>query len=342
MYYYFDTDIFEMYPDRITVLKGDITDTEAVKAAFREHFDTVINCAASVKHFADYDSLMAVNLHGVENLAGLCLEKGVRLIHVSTLSVGGDMADGAGKDKVLRENVLELGQDVKANAYVYSKYLAERHVIGRIEKDGLDAKIMRVGNLMGRDRDGEFQMNFRTNNFVNTLRAYSVLRCFPYSGLDERVEFSPIDETAAAIVKLSGTGREFTVFHVNNSNSVEMGEIISVMRECGLDIRYAEDEIFDEKVRTALLDDRINSYIAPLVNYDADNGEKYEEVPAENSFTIKALYRLGFHWRVTDSEYLRKLIEGLKTLGFFDGRVPDSASMQDALDSGWKPHTERN
>lgn len=176
-----------MYPDRITVLRGDITEKDSLKAAFCEHFSIVINCAASVKHFANYESLMSVNLHGVENLAELCIENAVRLIHVSTVSVGGDMLKSSVHEAVLKENTLELGQDVESNMYVYSKYLAERHIIDRIKNDGLKAKIMRVGNLMGRNKDGEFQMNFKTNNFVNTLRAYSVLGCFPLEGNRKRI-----------------------------------------------------------------------------------------------------------------------------------------------------------
>ena len=68
----------------------------------------------------------------------------------------------------------------------------------------------------------------------------------------------------------------------------------------------------------ALLDDSINSYISPLINYDTKNSEKYAEVPADNRFSVKALYRLSFHWRVTENEYLSRVIDGLKTLGFFD------------------------
>ena len=79
-----------------------------------------------------------------------------------------------------------------------------------------------------------------------------------------------------------------------------------------------KDEIFEEKVKNTLLDDRLNSYISPLINYDTENSEEYEEVPADNKFTVKALYRLSFHWRVTESEYLSRFIDGLKTLGFFD------------------------
>ena len=37
-----------------------------------------------------------------------------------------------------------------------------------------------------------------------------------------------------------------------------------------------------------------------------------------NGFTVKALYRLGFKWSIIDMDYLKKTVEMLKTLGFFE------------------------
>jgi hypothetical protein len=66
------------------------------------------------------------------------------------------------------------------------------------------------------------------------------------------------------------------------------------------------------------LDDRINSFVSPLVNYKTDNDENIRENDVDNVFTVKALYRLGFHWNITDKEYIENAIVMLKTLGFFD------------------------
>ncbi|MCR5061062.1 MAG: hypothetical protein K6A80_08550 [Saccharofermentans sp.] len=38
----------------------------------------------------------------------------------------------------------------------------------------------------------------------------------------------------------------------------------------------------------------------------------------DNSYTVKALYRLGFSWPVISADYLEKSIEALTTPGFFD------------------------
>jgi thioester reductase-like protein len=248
----------------------------------------------------------------------MCVEKGARLIHVSTVSVAGDILGDQPHPPVLTEDKLELGQETESNGYVHSKYLAEKIILEMIDEEGLDAKIMRVGNLMSRQLDGEFQANFATNNFMSTLRSYVALGGFPVDEMDMEDEFSPIDEVARAIVLLSGTDGRFTVFHPYNSHHVEMGNIILAMQQCGIDIDVVEDDEFIRRLRKALADEAINAYVSPLVNYNLDDDEIRYELESDNRFTVKALYRLGFQWSITELGYLRKAIEMMQLLGFFD------------------------
>ena len=318
MFYYFEMDIRPFIGKRITVLDGDITSTQSLEAFEGIDFATVFNCAASVKHFANFSFLKSINVDGVCNLAELCLRKGARLIHVSTVSVGGDVIGSDAVEQTLTEDRLEMGQDTISNGYVHTKFLAEQAILDMVGSRGLDAKIMRVGNLMSRQQDGEFQVNFSTNNFMSTLKSYVALGCFPVSEMDETDEFSPIDEVARGIVLLAGTDAKFTVFHVYNSHTVEMGNIIRAMQESGLDVDVVDDQTFSKRLREALADDRINAYVSPLVNYSLDDDEIRYENPCTNRFTVKALYRLGFQWSITELRYLRQAIEMMQTLGFFD------------------------
>ena len=317
LYYYFDTDYKELFGKRVFVAEGDLTDPESLKAAMKADFSTVINAAASVKHFAEIGRLMNNNYRGVENLAALCLEKGVRLIQISTVSVAGDAIGGLREGQCLREDRLEIGQDVESNGYVHSKYLAEKHILECIEQKHLDARIIRVSNLSSRIRDGEFQMNFRTNAFMNTLRAYAALHCYPASGMSGKIEFSYIDETARAVVLLSGTGGPFTVFHAYNSHTVEMGDIIYAMNDLGIRIDVVKDAEFRKRLREGLADDGINHFLSPLVDYDLSDDDNRTEIPVENGFTINALYRLGFRWEITDIAGIERMLHALDTLGFF-------------------------
>ena len=318
MFYYFEMDIRPFIGKRITVIDGDITNAQSLEALEDIDFDTVFNCAASVKHFANFSFLKSINVDGVCKLAELCLKKNARLIHVSTVSVGGDVIGSDAVEQTLSEDRLEMGQDTISNGYVHTKFLAEQAILDMVGSRGLDAKIMRVGNLMSRQQDGEFQMNFSTNNFMSTLKSYVALECFPVSEMDETDEFSPIDEVAHGILLLAGTDAKFTVFHVYNSHTVEMGNIIRAMQVSGLNVDVVDDRTFSQRLREALADDRINAYVSPLVNYSLDDDEIRYENPCTNRFTVKALYRLGFQWSITEMHYLRQAIEMMQTLGFFD------------------------
>ena len=317
-FYYFDENDIATEDDRLVVIDGDITDPESVKKLEELDFDTVINCAACVKHFAQPEYLKRINVYGVDNLIDLCIKKKARLIQLSTVSVAGDSFRDRGGRDILTEDRLEIGQEVESNGYVYSKYLAEKHVINAIASSGLDAKVIRLGNLMSRHVDGEFQINFHTNNFMNTLKSYVFMKSFPVQEMDEADELSPIDEVARAVLLLSGTDRKFTVFHAYNSHSIEMGDFIYALSESGFDISVIGEDDFDRKLKEMVADEEHNHFVAPLINYNLDDDALRIENGIENGFTVKALYRLGFKWSIIDMDYLKKTVEMLKTLGFFE------------------------
>ena len=117
---------------------------------------------------------------------------------------------------------------------------------------------------------------------------------------------------------LAGTNREFTVFHAYNSHLIELGDLVYILNDNGLKVDVVDKKVFNEKLTAALSDERINSSVSPLVNYKTDNDENMVEIDVDNTFTVKALYRLGFHWNITDREYIDSTIKMMKTLGFFD------------------------
>ena len=141
----------------------------------------------------------------------------------------------------------------------------------------------------------------------------------PVSVLDEPIEFSPIDCTAAAVINLAGTNKKFTVFQACNGHNVEMGDVVEMLNRCGIQIKIVKDEEFMEAMNQALADEKKNMLVAGLISYESSDTEKTEElIGYENSFTTKALYRLGFKWPIINEIYLQKSLEALATLGFFD------------------------
>lgn len=315
--YYFDTPFMDAFEDRIVCIDGDITDRDMVKSLARFSFTAVINCAACVKHFVKDDLLDRINVEGVRNIVELCVETGRRMVQISTTSVAGEgNARTVPSSKRMHENELYFGQ-ILENDYIRTKFLAERLILEACVKDGLEAKIIRVGNLMSRKSDGEFQINFVTNGFMRALGAYKTLGCFPVGAMHAPAEFSPIDSTAAAVLKLAASGGGFTVFHAYNSHRIYMSDVIYAMGAYGFEIRIVPDEEFEQILKSAAGQGEKSDAVLGLIAYASDDENQRYELMSENQFTAEALYRLGYKWPITDDAYLENAIKALDTLEFF-------------------------
>ncbi|MDY6367746.1 MAG: amino acid adenylation domain-containing protein, partial [Clostridia bacterium] len=314
--YYFDSPLDELVEKYVEVVDSDVTDATLSDKLKKYEFDTVINCAALVKHFAVDDSIERINVGGVENLIKVSKERGVRLVQISTLSVAGENVDKKFDDNFkMKENMLDFGQDI-SNKYVHSKFNAEKAILTACES-GFDGKIIRVGNLMNRESDGEFQANSITNGFMRDLKGYATLKKFPVNSMDIAVDFSPIDEVAKTVLLLSQTDKKFTVFHSANSHAVQMGDIIHVLNGMGYGIEVVSDADFEKAMKQMMADEKNNMLVSSLINYASSGSHTYSFIGTDNEFTNKALYHLGYKWPITDEKYLKQAISSLASLDFF-------------------------
>jgi thioester reductase-like protein len=269
-----------------------------------------------VKHFSKGTDIEDINYGGVKNLVALCEKNGAFLVHVSTESVGG-LTPGSTPD-TLTEQMLFFGQ-LTDNQYVHSKFIAERVVLQAIAENGLSAKVIRVGNLAARAKDGEFQINFSTNAYMGRIKVYNMLGCCPYSIYESKVEVSPIDEVARAIILLSTTPKECCVFHTYNNHALFLGDVLSGLNNIGTDIRFVEDEEYNSAMESAGNDPQKAKTLSSLLAYkDAAHGKKATSVPVVNAYTTQVLYRLGFKWSPTTWDYVDQMLGAISGLGFFD------------------------
>jgi thioester reductase-like protein len=197
--------------------------------------------------------------------------------------------------------------------------MAERLILDAIAQQGLNAKIMRVGNLAARSTDGEFQANFATNSFMGRIKVYNMLGCCPYGMRNKKVEFSPINEVAHAIVLLSSTPRECTVFHPYNIHGQFLGDVLTGLVSVGDGVRFVEQEEF-EQIMSAAKDDPVKakSMSSLLAYQDMAHGQKTADVMRDNDYTTQVLYRLGFAWSPTSWDYVERMLTAISSLGFFD------------------------
>lgn len=317
LYYYFSNNYEELFKDRIHIIDGDITRYEDFEKLSSYRIDTIFNCAANVKHFSSGTDIEDINYGGVLNGLKFAKLKNSKFVQISTYSVAGESINNfPPEDYLFNERDLYIGQGTE-NQYVRSKFLAERAILESAIEDNLSVKIMRVGNLMARSDDGEFQINFLSNGFVNRLKAFVTLGKMPYSLLSSDDELSPIDVTAKSIVELSKTPKECVVFHPYQHHTICFGDIIDIIKPLGLEIDAVEEEEFDEYLNQAFNDKDKQEGISGLITSAGGGTMKKVWIGAENDYTIQVLYRLGVKWPIISEEYIYKFIEYLNDLAFF-------------------------
>ncbi len=299
LFYYFDRRFDELFGTRLFVVNGDVTNDFSNQLSDIS-IQTVFNCAANVKHFSKTDDIEQVNIGGAERCVEFCLKTGARLVHISTTSVGEiwvDRGDGKAVPE-LSERLLYFGQFLD-NRYMRSKFLAERVILEAVARHGLNAKVMRVGNLAARSYDGEFQANFQTNSYMGRLKVFSTLGCCPIDEYDSPAEFSPVNETAKAVV----------------NHTDLLGDILAGFEKIGKSIRYVEEDEFQQAILEASKDPKKASLMSALLAYqDMTHGQKAVTIERDNRYTSAVLLRLGFHWSAPDSAYVNRMLTAIRIL----------------------------
>ena len=320
--YYFDEDYAELFGTRITVIEGDATDPESL-AGFKAISEgmTAINCAASVKHFAKGDEIERINVGSVKNICCWCEDNGARLVHISTGSVLGSRRNNTPPVGYrFDERRLYSGQIIDNNQYVHSKFMAERHIYEEMLEHGLGAKVLRVGNLAPREEDGQFQINYGTNNFMNSIKAFTKLGVVCYDMLDSEVEFSPIDYVAKAVLALAVTPEDCICFMPLNPHRPIFEDIIRVLNMEGYPVRPADGEEVQEALTEALSDDGKREAVGSLIAYQ-NSDETVTEIGLDDAtiaHTLHTLSRLGFSWPQTGEEYITRFVKKLTEKAFFE------------------------
>lgn len=306
---------------RIIPIIGDI-ESVPLADAMPEDVQTVIHTAASVKHYGSYRYFHKVNVEGTRHVVDYAKFVGARLIHISTLSVSGNsLADAfdvyrSEEEKFFGETSLYIGQPLD-NVYIHSKFEAERAVFDAM-LTGLDAKIIRVGNLTSRAADYKFQPNYRENAFLTRFKAILEFGLFPDYLMPLYSEFSPIDLTAEGIVKIAQYADRQTVFHLNSNRPIYFDRFLETVRELGISMEVVDGNAFNRALRGTIRD-RVTEYIFEAFQNDMDEQGRLvydSNIHIENDFTVWFLKKLGFEWNEIDLEYIRGYVEYFRKLGY--------------------------
>jgi len=333
LHFYFGTSLDKYIGNRIIVLKGDIIKENFGLSSKNyeviiNNTDTIINAAANVKHFGNFDKFKNINIDATSYTIDFCKKYSKRLLHLSTLSISGNMfLDGSisrdtltQKTKVyFSESDLFINQSLD-NVYTRSKFEAEKIILDNIST-GLDAQILRLGNITSRSSDGKFQINPDSNAFTNRLKSFVLLGVVPKSLLKQEIEFTAVDECSDAIIKiLQNKNKNISVLHLYNSNHTNGDKLFKAFKSLGISIKAIDDKDFASFITDTLSDQSAKGSITGIVNdLDLDKKLSYSSnTYIKSDFSINFLLRSKFKWRKIDKEYLIKYICYLKNINYFN------------------------
>ena len=321
LHYYFGKKYDKLIDERIKIIEMDISidnfnlSSEELKT-LSKNVDCVINSAAKVAHFGQYELFKKVNVDGVENLLKFCKKYNKKFYQISTVSISGtNLTDTVLENKKLfLEDNFYIGQPLN-NVYVKSKFEAEKIILDYILK-GTDAYIIRVGNLMNRFSDMKFQPNIEENAFINRLTSFIKLGVLPEYLSNEYLEFTPVDLCAESILKLiQHPTQKNRIFHVFNQNHVPIKDFISQVKY------FKEFNIISEDNFLRTIDSIINSKnsdkILSGIIKDFDTNKKIQyrsNIIVKNDFSNKYLKKLDFIWPKIDTLYLQNFIKYILNL----------------------------
>lgn len=319
--HYFGNKYSDVIGTRIIPIVGDIT-REKLSDELPEKVDMVIHAAATVKHYGSYEYFYQVNTLGTKYMAEYALRTDARFIHISTISVSGNsLADSfdteiASEERYFGEDCLYQGQSL-SNVYVRSKFEAECVVLDAMLQ-GLQANIIRVGNLTNRSSDYVFQPNYKENAFLSRIKAATELGCLPDYMIPLYSEFSPVDDTADAIMRIAKHfSMENTVFHVYSNQNLYFDRLFEILKELSIEMQVVDGETFARRLKETVSQNKAYIYEAFMNDMDQEGRLNYEtNIHIKNDFTLSYLKQLGFTWTKIDFKYVKGYIDYFTKLGY--------------------------
>ncbi len=226
--FYFNKTLDANYLSRVVVINADI---EKEKFGLIQdqydilvnQIDSVIHAAALVKHYGEWDAFYASNVQATINLLELTrLTKHRDFHYISTCSVLNNGFISNSEGYIYTEDDLPKDLNVTDNVYVQTKLLGEREVV-RYRDFNLKTTIYRVGNLAFMSENSRTQENIKDNAFSSWIK-YFLHEKISTNNM-EKMEISPVDHTACAIIKLfDKKNLDNATYHLFNPHLCDVSE----------------------------------------------------------------------------------------------------------------------
>ncbi len=330
LHFYFGDKYKDDINVRIKILNGDITKPNLGLSVedyniIKNNVDAIINSGAIVKHYGLKQQFEDINVIGTQNVVNLCKREKKRLLHVSTTSVSG-FGEKENNSELLDTNKIDfteqdlfVGQSIKG-IYTSTKYRAEVLILEAIS-DGLDAQILRIGNITNRYSDGIFQKNIENNAFANRIKSFIDVGAFPKYALEHEIELTPVDLCAKSIIRILEYSSKCNMFHLYNPNLLPVELFYRVLKtDLNIDLVPLSNKLLSYLI-TGILQDEKNKKILSGIIYDLDKNKNLiytSKIKLNADFTKAYLNKIGFQWKNIDKDYIIKYMNYFEKIKFIN------------------------
>ena len=310
--FYFSKDYYEKNKNRIIVIEGDLSEknfglSQKNYLYLQDNIDCIINTASNTRHYGSLSTFKKANIDSVINLIEFAKPSKIVLNHISTTTVSGNYLVNNDLSYIYTENDFYIGQNYKSNVYVYTKFEAERLILEE-EKNGLKANIFRLGNLMARYSDGCFQKNKLDNAYYTRLIALTSFGYLPNTLRNQKLEFTPIDEAAEAIIKLLTIPHlNNSIFHLFSNKLIPIDVLLRVIKKYGYKYKFIDYNKFIDKFYL-----QKNEKILKYIISDLNSSKKFDyssNIIIDQTLTNEFLKLVSFEWSPIDEKYLKRFFD---------------------------------
>ncbi|MCE3268251.1 MAG: amino acid adenylation protein, partial [Burkholderiales bacterium] len=298
--YYFDIGL-EQYRSRIIVFAANIEkpDLDIQNKHYKEliiSIDSIIHAAALVKHYGNYSTFYRINVQATINLLELAKQTKLKDFHyISTLSVLTNCYIPNYHYCIWTENDEQTNLK-PGNVYNKTKYEGELATI-KYRKSGVNSNIYRVGNLAINSKNYRNQENIEENAFFIRVKTILDMGIIPEE--IAKVEISPVDYTALAIIRLFDKIQLINkTYHVANPRIYNLSNLFSQCNNLNIKT-VAFDEFIDAmliKLNNKINHERIERFMLHQMWLEEISLKNLTQIIVLQDKTNLILDKLNFTW----------------------------------------------
>jgi amino acid adenylation domain-containing protein/thioester reductase-like protein len=306
----------EEFDRRVTAIPADLAvhrlglDDRAWHA-LAEFSDAVVHTAADVRHVASRQDIFATNVDGTRRILELCAQSPhLRLCHVSTIGVAGEVGVGGGHE--LTEDDLEIGQ-IPTEAYSESKLEAERLVRAFREQGGA-AVVLRVGTVAPNSATGRFQRNIDSHFLSRYVRAVLALgRAADWQ--DRYFSLIPADVMSVMAWTISGQQEAYgRNFHLQTPHRIGYAQLGGMLVDLGYSVRLLAPDDLLREVQDLRTDKAVMQDVGRMLPQLQRPGRLVE---LRSERTAAWLDRLGLTYPEATRELIGRFVRHGVEVGYF-------------------------